>query len=86
VKAGQIRRLAAEHSREALDAAADALAEGEPSPIPVEGKDEGEQLTNLMVAARVRARMDERGEPLPDAFKAVMDEVRDVIRNAPPGA
>lgn len=80
MKAGVIRKLAEAHSKAALDAAADALAEGDSIAIEVAGADDGERLTHLMLASRVRERAD-RGAPLKEAFREVMGEVRGVISN-----
>jgi len=81
MKAGVIRKLAQAHAQTELDVAADALAEGEPVTIEVIGEDDGERLTHLMLASRVRARVD-AGTSLKEAFREVMGEVRGVISNA----
>ncbi len=80
MKASVIRELAQNHDAAALEEAADQLAEGNPLDIEVRGDDEGEKLTHLMLAARLRRRFDS-GEDEREAFRALMAEVRDVVRN-----
>ena len=80
MKAGVIRKLAEHHARSDLDTAADALAEGETIGIEVTGDDDGERLTHLMLASRVRALMDD-GMELKVAFREIMTQVRGVISN-----
>ncbi|MGB1698552.1 MAG: DUF6952 family protein [Nannocystaceae bacterium] len=80
MKAGVIRKLAEAHTQEALDAAADALAEGEAISVEVAGDDDGERLTHLMLASRIRTKVD-AGTPLKEAFREVMADVRGVISN-----
>jgi hypothetical protein len=81
VKAPEVRRLAQAHDAAALAAARDAMLEGEPSPLPVDGEDEGEQLTHLMLALRLRAAVD-GGAPMKDAFRDLMGSVRQVLTDA----
>lgn len=80
MRAGAIRKLAKEHDSESLQAAIDALIEGEALPFEVEGDDEGERLTHCNLALRVRTRV-EAGEPLKDVFRDVMGQVRGVLEN-----
>ena len=80
MKAGAIRSLAEAHTLSALEAAAEALAEREEDVLGVEGADAGEKLTHLMLAMRVRARVD-AGEALKDAFRTEMAGVREVMTN-----
>jgi hypothetical protein len=81
VKAAAVRRLAAEHASAALDEAVTALVERGEELFPIEGDDPGERLTHLLVAVRVRGRMD-AGEDLQGAFRAEMAAVRDVLTNS----
>lgn len=81
MKAASVRALAAEHDQATLEAAADALAEEQPLSFEVEGDDDGERLTHLMLATRVRERMEGQGEDLKTALRAVMSGVRDVLSN-----
>ncbi len=80
MKAGAVRALAEAHDVPTLEAAAEALAEREENVLGVEGVDNGERLTHLMLAIRVRARAD-AGEALKDAFRAEMAGVREVMTN-----
>jgi hypothetical protein len=80
VKAGAVRKLAAERRFEELEAAANSIIEAEIDLFEVEGDDMGERLTHLMLAQRIRARMD-KGEDLKEAFRAEMAAVRDVLSN-----
>lgn len=80
MKAAVIRKLAAEHGLEALAAGAEAIAEREVDELGVEGDDLGEKLTHIMLAMRIRERVD-AGEELKDAFRAEMSGVRDLLSN-----
>ena len=80
MKAGVIRKLAQTHDRGTLDRAADTLAEGGEVPFEVGGDDDGERLTHLMLAARVRGLVDD-GADLKEAFREIMTQVRGVISN-----
>lgn len=81
MKAAEIRRLAQSYDQGTLDAAADTLAEERPCPIEVKGEDEGEQLTHLMLASRLRGMVD-AGTPMAAAFREVMQDVRTVLTNS----
>ena len=80
MKAGAVRKLAAERTLQELEDAANSIIENETDLIEVEGDDMGERLTHIMLAARVRARTD-LGEDLKEAFRAEMAAVRDVLSN-----
>ena len=82
MKAAEIRRLAQQHDLATLDAAADALAEELPLEIEVAGEDDGERLTHLMLASRLRAKVD-AGTAMPAAFREIMQSVREVMTNEP---
>ena len=75
------RQLAAAHDSDSLAAAIEAITEEQEPALEVEGKDAGEKLTHLLLAARIRARMDS-GEELKQAFRAEMAGVREVLTNA----
>lgn len=85
MKASVIRKLSAEHSAEALDHVADLiageLAEGESLPFEVDGEDDGERITHLMLASRIAAKV-ASGVPHKDAFREIMAEVRTVLTNS----
>jgi hypothetical protein len=82
MKASVIRKLAAEHAHSVLAEAAEVMAEHETDPLGVEGDDLGEKLTHVMLAMRVRERV-EAGEELKDAFRVEMASVRDLLTNEP---
>ncbi|MFN7708816.1 MAG: DUF6952 family protein [Sphingobacteriia bacterium] len=62
-----------------LKLAEQALMEGKKPPITIEGKDEGDQLTNLLGAIAVKEEM-MRGVSERDALRAFAQRVRDVIQ------
>jgi hypothetical protein len=81
MKPAEARRLARDHTADQLEQAAAELAEDQnPTTIEVRGEDHGEMLTHVLLAQRIRARLDE-GEELKTAFRAVMGEVRGVLTN-----
>lgn len=80
MKPAESRRLATEHTADELARAVDALSEEREPPFAIHGEDAGDQLTNVLVAQRIRERID-RGEDPKDAFRAVMAEVRAVVSN-----
>ena len=65
---------------EELEAAAERLLKEEAPSIEVYGKELGEKLTHVLLATRIRARLD-RGQGLREAYRAVMGEVRGVLSN-----
>jgi hypothetical protein len=81
MKAGVVRQLATAHDLAALEAAAEAIAEREEEILAVEGHDIGERLTHLLLAARIRRRID-AGEDPKDAFRSEMASVRDILSNS----
>ncbi len=80
MKAAVVRTLCERHDLGTLERAAEAIAEREVDELGVEGDDLGEKLTHLMLAARVRRRVD-AGEDPKSAFRAEMGQVRDVLKN-----
>ena len=80
MKASVIRKLAELHTLDAMETGAEAIAEREEDVLGIDGDDLGEKLTHLMLAMRVRRRVD-AGEPLKDAFRAEMAAVRDLLTN-----
>ena len=80
MKANVVRKLAESHDAAALGAAAESIAEEGVDTLGVEGDDLGEKLTHLLLALRVRARLD-AGEAMKDAFRAEMAGVREVLTN-----
>jgi hypothetical protein len=80
VKAAVVRKLAAEHDLVTLEAAAEAIAEREEDVLGVDGDDLGEKLTHLMLAGRVRRRVD-AGDDLKTAWREEMASVRSLLQN-----
>jgi hypothetical protein len=80
MKAAVVRDLAAARTLAELEAAAEQLAEEGVDPLGVEGDDLGERLTHVMLAARIRRRVD-AGEDAKAAFRAEMAAVRSVLQN-----
>lgn len=80
MKASAIRKLASTYDAPTLQAAADALIEEQQPIIEIEGEDEGEMLTHVNLALRIREQMD-AGEDLRVAFRAVMGDVRELLTN-----
>ncbi|MBN8611525.1 MAG: hypothetical protein J0L92_13115 [Deltaproteobacteria bacterium] len=80
MKPAESRRLALEKSADELASAIEALSEEKDPPFEIAGADHGEMLTNVLLAQRIRERID-RGEDAKDAFRAVMGEVRAVVSN-----
>lgn len=80
MKPAEARRLAVAHTMVDLAQAAEMLAEEQEPPFPVEGEDHGEKLTHVLLAQRIRERID-GGEDAKDAFRHVMSKVRGVLSN-----
>lgn len=73
-------KKAATYSAQQLADAIEAISEREEEILEVDGDDMGERLTHLLLASRIRARVD-AGEDAKDAFRAEMAAVRETIRN-----
>jgi hypothetical protein len=80
VKPAEAKRLAHEHTAEALALAIEELMEERDPHVTVNGEDHGEKLTHCLLAQRIRERLD-KGEDPKEAFRAVMSEVRGVVSN-----
>lgn len=81
MKPAEARRLASERTMSDLQEAAEALSDEKDPFFEVHGEDHGERLTHVLLAQRIRERMDEHGEDLKDAFRHVMAGVRGVLTN-----
>ncbi len=81
MKPAEARRLAELYSLEQLARAAHRLGEEQDPEIEIAGVDHGEMLTHVLLAMRMRERMELAGDSLRDAFRAVMSEVRGVLQN-----
>jgi hypothetical protein len=80
VKPAECRRLAVERTMSDLVQAAESLADEKEPFFEVHGEDHGEKLTHVLLAQRIRERMD-HGEDVKDAFRHVMNGVRGVLTN-----
>ena len=83
MKSAETRRLAETYSLEELAHAASHLGNEQEPEIAVAGEDIGEKLTHVLLAMRIRERMELSGDSLREAFRAVMGEVRHVLTNEP---
>ena len=81
MKVGAVKQAAQDYALEAIDAAIEALTEREEELLAIEGDDLGERLTHLLLARRIRARV-EAGEAFKDAFRTEMSTVRETLKNA----
>ncbi len=80
MKAAVVKALSERHDAATLESAAETIAEEGTCPLEVEGDDLGERLTHVMLAARIRRRV-EAGEDAKTAFRAEMAAVRSVLTN-----
>lgn len=80
MKAAAVRRVAERYSTAELSDAIRAAVEEEREILDVDGEDAGERLTHLLLAQRIRARMD-AGEDLKEAFRTEMGSVRETLTN-----
>lgn len=81
MKAAAVRKLANAWDLARIRSAIEAVTEREEDFPEIEGDDAGERLTHLLLAARIRERVEEQGEDLKDAFRAEMAAVRGVLAN-----
>lgn len=81
MKPAETRRLAETYSLEELAHAASHLGNEQDPEIEILGEDYGEKLTHVLLAMRIRERMELAGDELKEAFRAVMAEVRHVLTN-----
>ena len=81
MKAAAIRKIAEKYSLSELAAAAEVIAEEERDPLGIDGEDLGEKLTHVMLAMRIRDKVENEGMELRVAFRAQLGEVRDLLEN-----
>lgn len=74
-----IRKLATDHSADELNRAADAYENGRQNTLKVEGRDEAEILTNLLMAAVVRGKMESQGITLQEAIREHSKSVQKML-------
>lgn len=80
MRPAEARRLATERTLGELAEAAEVLSEERDPHFEIEGADHGEKLTHVLLAMRIRERIDGGHDPK-EAFRAVMAEVRGVLAN-----
>lgn len=80
MKASSIRKLALAHDAATLEQAADDLIEERRPTIEIEGEDDGERLTHINLALRIRRLIDE-GIDAKTAFRTVLADVRALLTN-----
>jgi len=73
-----IRRLAEKYTKAELDQAAELFEQKRENVYAVEGHDEAEVLTNLLMASRVRDKVD-GGMPLAEAVRDHSQSVRKIL-------
>lgn len=81
MKPAEARRLAESYSLEQLAHFASQLGHEQEPDVEIGGADHGEKLTHVLLAMRMRERMELSGDELREAFRAVMAEVRHVLTN-----
>ena len=80
MKASSIRKIAEQFTLAELANAAEVIAEEERDPLGIEGEDLGEKLTHVMLAMRIREKV-EAGQDLRTAFREQLAEVRSLLEN-----
>ena len=80
MKPAEARRLAEHHSIAELQSFAEILSEERDPPIAIIGEALGDKLTHVLLAMRIRERVDV-GESMVDAYREVFAGVREVLRN-----
>jgi hypothetical protein len=74
-----IKKLAEQHTIDALYSAEQAILEEHQPAIEIEGKDEGEQLTHVMAAIEILKYMEKHQAALPEALRHYSSRVRTSI-------
>ena len=80
MKAAAVRQAATEYTVAKLSLAIEALIEREEEILDIDGDDMEERLTHLLLARRVRERV-ELGQDMKEAFRAEMGKVRATLKN-----
>ena len=80
MKASSIRKIAEKYTLEELANAAEVISEEERDPLGIDGEDLGEKLTHVMLAMRIREKV-EQGQDLRSAFREQLGEVRSLLEN-----
>lgn len=76
-----IRELALQFSKAELENAAQLFEQTQRNVLKVQGKDDGDVLTNLLMAITVRSKLD-RGQTLSEALKEHSQSVQNIVAGA----
>lgn len=79
MKIPSIKKIAETYSVDDLRKAETAMLEGETPKIPIEGDDEGEQLTHVIAAIEIKSQMVTESIPFPKALRNYTKRVRNSI-------
>ena len=74
-----IKKLVENYSYDELEAAENAIAEGETPAIEIGGEDEGEQLTHAYAAMTIKQDMEQNGKDLKTALRDYTNRVRECL-------
>jgi len=74
-----IRELATQYTKTQLDEAAQLFENEQKNILNVQGKDEGEILTNLLLASVIRDKID-NGMSLPDALREQSRSIQGLLK------
>lgn len=78
MKLPEIKRLAGEHDTKTLEQAAQSFETKLENKLNVQGSDDGDILTNLLMAIEVKKKMDQ-GMDLNEAIREISSRVRGVL-------
>ncbi|MEW6057854.1 MAG: hypothetical protein AB1540_14700 [Bdellovibrionota bacterium] len=76
-----VKELVARHSKAELEKAASLFESRRENLLGVEGKDDGEKLSNLLAAIEIRSQVDQ-GASVNDALRAFSQRIRSVLKPA----
>ena len=79
MKIGVIKKLAENLSMDELRAAEEALYNDSTTPIPIDGDDEGEQLTHVLAAIFIQEYVEENNSDIKTALREYAIKVRTSI-------
>lgn len=79
MKVSVIKQLVQQYDEASLAAAEQAIENGQQPSIPIEGNDEGEQLTHVIAARWVLQRIQQENISLSEALRAYAQMVRNSI-------
>ena len=74
-----VKELVSKYTKPEIDAAIERFESSLENILGVEGKDDGEKLSNLLAAVQIRERMD-KGMSLNDAIREHSQRVRSILQ------